>query len=512
MPVSYNFIPSSLRLPLFWAEVDPSQAGTFANYQRALIIGTKRAAGAGTANALVRVSSPDQAKALGGRGSQFAGQFEAWFKNNLFDETWGITVAEPGAGTAATNSMEVSGPATASGVISLYIAGRRVQIGVTVGDSKSAIATAIAAAVNANLDLPVAAAVVDDEDDDTVALTCKWKGLDGNGIDVRLNYLGALGGETLPSGVTLAITPMAGGTGVPDLTGALASLGDQEFDTVVIAWTDSTTLNAVDAEWNHAGDVGRWSWLRQIYGHVYCAKDGSPGDLHTFGKSRNGAHVTCFGYYASPTPQWERAAMYAAQAHRALMNDPARPLHTLPLMGMLPAIPEVQLTKGEKNALAFDGISVCKETEDGTCQIETSFSMYQKNAHGLDDNAFLKIQTLATLAYVLRSLRYRIVQKFPRHKLASDGTRHGPGQAIVTPKVAKAVIVAHYRELEYIGLVENAEAFAQHLIVERNVNDPNRLDVLYPPDLVNQLDVFAVLAQFRLQYPAEMPDQALPIV
>jgi len=39
-----------------------------------------------------------------------------------------------------------------------------------------------------------------------------------------------------------------------------------------------------------------------------------------------------------------------------------------------------------------------------------------------------------------------------------------------------------------------------NLIVERNADDPNRLDVLLPPDLVNQLRVFAVLAQFRLQY------------
>lgn len=204
--------------------------------------------------------------------------------------------------------------------------------------------------------------------------------------------------------------------------------------------------------------------------------------------------------------------MYAAQAHRALMNDPARPLHTLPLVGMLPAIPEQRFTKAEKNSLAYDGISVCKEHDDGTCAIETSITMYQTNVHGLADDAFLKVQTLATLAYVLRSLRFRIVQKFPRHKLANDGTRFGPGQAIVTPKIAKAEIVAHYRELEYLGLVENADQFKSTLIVERNVSNPNRLDVLYPPDLVNQLDVFAVLAQFRLQYPATLPDQALPIV
>lgn len=43
--------------------------------------------------------------------------------------------------------------------------------------------------------------------------------------------------------------------------------------------------------------------------------------------------------------------------------------------------------------------------------------------------------------------------------------------------------------------------FQQYLIVERDPNNPNRLSVLFPPDLVNQLRVFALLYQFRLQYP-----------
>ena len=39
-------------------------------------------------------------------------------------------------------------------------------------------------------------------------------------------------------------------------------------------------------------------------------------------------------------------------------------------------------------------------------------------------------------------------------------------------------------------------------MVERDAEDPNRLDILFPPDYVNQLRIFAVLAQFRLQYAA----------
>lgn len=507
MPISFTDIPSSLRLPLFWAEVDPSQAGTFANYQRALLVGYKRSTGTATADTLYRISSYDQARTLAGRGSHAAGMWDAWFKNNLFDEAWGILVDEPSGGTAASGTIAFSGTATASGIVTAYIGGRKVTAAVTVGDAAAAVATALKNACDAALDLPVSAGV----STVTVTLTARWKGIDGNGIDLRLNYYGALAGEVLPAGITATVTAMANGAGVPDLDDALAALGDQEFDTCVFGWNDTTTLNAIDAEWAHAGDVGRWSWLRQIFGHCYVAKDGTVGDLQTYGAARNGAHVTCWGYNGSPSPFWERAAGYAAKAHRALMNDPARPLHTLPIAGILPAVPELRFSKGEMNSLAYDGISVCEETADGGLVIKTSFTMYQKNGHGLDDNAFLKVQTLSTLAYVLRSLRFRIVQKFPRHKLANDGTRYGPGQAIVTPKTAKAEIVAHYRELEYLGLVENAEAFKRNLIVERNVNNPDRLDVLYPPDLVNQLDVFAVLAQFRLQFPAELPEQALAI-
>lgn len=508
MPISFNNISPTVRLPMFYAEVDPSQAGTFTNYQRALIVSYKRAAGTGVANAFERIPSLPLAKTKYGRGSQGAMMFESWLENNAFDEVWGAYIAEPSSGVAASGTILVAGPATASGAISLYIAGIKVPVAVISGDAASAIATAMAAAINANADLPVTATA----STATVTVTAKWKGVDGNGIDIRHSYYGTLGAEALPAGVTLTITAMASGSGVPDLTALLAALGGQPFDTIVMGWTDTTTLNAVDAFLDHNGDTGRWSWLKQIYGHCYTAADGTSGTLQTLGASRNGAHVTCFGYNGSPTPCWQRASMYAAKAHRAIMNDPARPLHTLEMRGMMAATLDLRFSPSEKNSLAFSGISVCKETDDGTCQIETSLTMYRQNVYGLADNAFLKVQTLATLAYVLRSLRYRITQKFPRHKLANDGTRYGPGQAIVTPKTAKAEIIAHYRELEDLGLVENAEAFKSALIVERNVTDPNRLDVLYGPDLVNQLDIFAVLAQFRLQYPDRLPDRALALV
>ena len=136
----------------------------------------------------------------------------------------------------------------------------------------------------------------------------------------------------------------------------------------------------------------------------------------------------------------------------------------------------------------------------GSYRIERAVTTYQRNAYDQPDDSYLDSETLHQSAHVIRYLRSIITSKYGRHKLANDGTRFGAGQAIVTPKVIRGELVAAYGALERDGIVENTELFKQNLIVERDPNNPNRLNVLFPPDLVNQLRVFALLYQFRLQY------------
>ncbi len=66
--------------------------------------------------------------------------------------------------------------------------------------------------------------------------------------------------------------------------------------------------------------------------------------------------------------------------------------------------------------------------------------------------------------------------------------------------MARNTIIAKLLEFERNGLVENITLIKKNLIVERDPNNPERLNVLYPPDLVNALRVFALLAMFRNQY------------
>jgi phage tail sheath gpL-like len=84
-------------------------------------------------------------------------------------------------------------------------------------------------------------------------------------------------------------------------------------------------------------------------------------------------------------------------------------------------------------------------------------------------------------------------------KLAANGTRFAAGSNTVTPNMIRGDLIAKYRELEFNGYVQNADAFKAGLIVSQNADNPNRVDVLWDGILINQLDIFALLFQFRLQ-------------
>ena len=496
MPISFNDIPANRRSPFFYAEVDPSKAGTLVINQPVLFVGHSLAAGTANNDEPVSFGSVAQAETAFGKGSMIARMVAAFFENNAAQEMKGIGIAEPGTGVAATGTVAIAAVSAEAGTIALWIAGQKVDVGVAASDTATAIGDAIEAAVNGATDLPVTASNLSG----TVTLTAKWAGLTGNDINIRHSYRGELGGERLPGGVTLTITAMSGGTGTPDLMAAIATLGDDEYEHAVNAFTDTASLEVLKAEFGDS-DNGRWGWKRQLYGHLWSAFRGTQGELTTFGNARNDFFMQCFGIEAAtPSPIWEVAAAAAGQASRALLNDPARPLQTLVLAGVRPAPAAHRFTDVERETLLFDGIATQKVDATGAMAIQRAITMYQRNAQGGPDNAFLDVTTPATLVTIIRAMKQRITSKYGRHKVANDGTRLGPGQATVTPLIVKGELVALYRDLEFAGLVENVDAFKAALIVERDATDPTRMNVQFPPDLINPLIIFAVQVQFRLQF------------
>lgn len=497
MTISFNNFPSNIKVPLFYAEVDSSAANTIQDSGASLIIAYPLADSSIERNKLIIMPSADQAKKLAGRGSQLSRMVESYRNIDNFGELFVIAVDEPTAGSNATGTIQISGTAEETGTLTLYIGNSKIQSQVTVSDSAEIIANGLHNAINTHLDLPVTAAL----NNSTITLTAKNKGLSGNDIPLCFNYYGTVGGEDTPDGLNIVINQMSGGTGTPNLTPVIAAMGDKLLDFIAFPFNDLSSL----ATFNHEMDdtTGRWSYARQLYGHAYTAKKGNLTELVEFGDKLNYQHITVAGYESRvQTGLDELIAMRTARNAIFIRNDPARPTQSGMLNGALPASDSNQFTLTEQQSLLSHGIATAY-VSSGNLLIQRDITTYQRNSYGIADNSYLDSETLHTLAYVLRKLRSVITSKYPRHKLANDGTRFGAGQAIITPAVAKAEINATYRQLELMGLVENFDVFKKNLIVERNINDPNRLDVLFPPDLVNQLRVFAVLAQFRLQYPEE---------
>lgn len=500
MAVSFNYIPANVRVPLFYAEMDNTQAGYFTQNKRSLLIGQKLTAGLATVNTPYLVSTSDMAKTLFGAGSMLARMHAIYRQQDPFGEVWCIAVADAGAGVQATGTITVTGPAIAGGAINLYIAGQRVQVAVAPNDAATAIATNINAAINAAADLPVTSTVASA----VVTLTCKWKGATGNDITVLDSFRGFAGGESLPAGVALAYSGsgyLTAGATNPTLAGtAIVAMGDDEYDYVIHPYNDSANLDALMTEYNDS--VGRWAWSRQVYGHCYTALRGALSALTTAGGLRNDPHHTIAGIDNDcPAPVWEYAAAYGGANAVCLNVDVARPTQTTPLTGLLTPRAGKRFLLTERQSLLNYGIAT-SYVSGGLLRIERAITTYQKNTWGQPDPSYLDSETLHTLAEITRRLRNVITQKYPRHKLADDGTRFGAGQAIVTPSVIRGEIVAEYSNMELLGLVENHDLFAKYLIVERDSTNPNRINVLLPPDLVNQLRIFALLNQFRLQYPA----------
>lgn len=499
MTIPFTNIPSNLRTPLFFAEFDNSQANTATTTQRTLIIGQMLDSSTLPADVPVLVSSVATVAGQCGAGSMLHGQMAAYLANDTAGEIYILPLSDAESMVAAIGKITVTTPASATGVISLYIGGIRVQVAVVATDDINTVAAALASAIEGRPELPVTVVHTGEmvSEGAVVVLSAKNKGAHGNTIDLRLNYLGSAGGETTPDSLVLTFTPMAGGAGAPELDDALANLQDRTFDFIINPYTDTASLNKIKEFLSDS--TGRWSYAEQLYGHSFAAQAGTYGQLTAAGELRNDQHASLLGVNGSPTPSYIWSAAYVGAIAQSLRNDPGRPLQTLAISGVLAPPLASRFTLTERNNLLHSGISTVTVTDDGTVQVENIITTYQKNKYGAEDDSYLQIETLFLLMFVTRFLRTQVTSKFARMKLAADGTRFAPGSAIITPNVIRAELIAQYQTLEFNGYVQDAKGFAKGLKVEKSASNPNRVDVLWTGVLINQLRIFAVLNQFRLQ-------------
>lgn len=502
--VTFNQIPANLRVPLFYAEINAGKS-PYQGQSRLLVIGQRTSDATLAANTIARLDG--DAQALCGVGSMLA-EAALWARqNHPFGEIWVGALADTGTATVKTITVN-AGIAGKSGTAIVYLCGQRLEITVASTDDEDDVAAAIVAAVNAGyvkferpLSFPVTAAV-DGTDANKVNLTARNAGALGNSIAVDFNLIGDEGALQQ----YLSVAQTTAGSGTPALGTLLAALGDIEFDWIAAPYADTTSLDVMKAFLD--GTSGRWSPLKQLYGHYVSVLFDSYSNLASAGAARNDANASIMGVVNSPSPPWRWAAALGAQIARdknigAEVDQAYRisqPLQTIELVGIMPPKDRLNwFSVTQRNNLYQDGISGFTVSVDGTVRIDRVITTYQTNALNQPDITWLSVETRAQMVYFVRYMRQRITQVYGRMALASDGAEGRPG--IVTPKLIKAECVHAYVEMERGGLVEKSDLFASSLIVERST-DPNRVNAYLPVDVVNQFNVFAANVTTFLEYAA----------
>jgi len=229
-----------------------------------------------------------------------------------------------GGATATVIVWTVTGTATANATHTLIVGGREnldfkpYSYNVVIGDTPTLIAAKIADVVNGITGSPFIATVLAG----VLTLTTKWKGVSSANVNAVISNGGT------GAGVSYALTTTTPGTGVVDLSGALAQFEDNWYTTVINSY-GTATLAALEA-FNGVPDddtpTGRYEGrifkpFMAFFGSTLADKDDLVAITDAAARVDQVTNVLCPAPGSSGMP-WEAAANMVALFARVMQDSP----------------------------------------------------------------------------------------------------------------------------------------------------------------------------------------------
>ena len=487
MSVDFSLVPGSAIASAVFIEQEYKRSGVGGLLlpQKVALIGQFNVGKTPTANQPLAITSADEAANYFGLGSMLHLMAKALFAGL---GTSGVEVdAFPvgdGTGTAA-GAIAVSGTSTTAGTISLYIAGKLVTVAVASGTVKADIATAIANAINADLDLPVTATALDDD----VTITCRWVGLSGNQINIAQD-LGSGDASGEPASVTLTITPMASGSADPSIETALANLNTTFYTWVVCPYNADASCDLLEASGAARIDPGVKKPFIGVVGSVAAR-----ADYLTWLSSRNSPWTTSFCVEGSPNHPAEIAAAVVGVCSKSADADPSRPFKTLLLPGIMPGA-GADWTWAQKDAVETAGGSTYF-TSNGSVGIYDLLTTYVTNALGAVDESWRYTETIANIQAKIYSLDQLFSgTPFDRAVVVDDDAVTSKQYAI-SPKRVKAYVINLVDNLWIPeGWSKERDSIVAGILAEIDSTNPGRINVLIPDVITTGLRIMAIKYQW----------------
>ncbi|MFD1328293.1 phage tail sheath subtilisin-like domain-containing protein [Mycoplana ramosa] len=492
-------IPANLTAPIL--AFDVTSGGQFENESRVILLGHANTAGAAlAAGSIAPCNSELDARLLCGAGSMLESMYLAARRNAPAQEIWIGNVAA--SGTPEVRTITIATVPASGGQGTILIAGRPITVTIAAGATTTVVAAALAAAINVYYDrlskrsLPftaTAAAAV-------VTLTARHPGAFASGIDI---FVPVTDGVNAFAGANVTLATTTPGAGVPSIANVLASMSDNPFETIISAFGDTANLTLASSFLNNI--AGRWSYAQQLYGHFFYPKTGTSSDITTAGLARDDWHLTMVprftaGGHAEPDYEFIAAVVgrVAPWFGGGANGDVSRNQTGLVVDGVTaPRDRAYWPDYATRDAFLKNGVSTWKVDRTGSVMIDKLITQ-QQTTNGAPDTTFRDIQRPYQLMYALKKFRADLAAEHSNKGLADDNPDNL--EAITTPKDIKATLIHSYIEMS--GVLENVDAATQALVVTRDKDNPNRVNIHLELDFVNAMDIFAGLAVANSQLSA----------
>lgn len=501
--MTFESIPSTLKNPLFFVEVgDPKGAGVA---EKATVLIDQRITGQGTAtnDTPYQVFSADDVAALAGSGSVLHRAAYHYFKRDkAATKVIVVPIADAGGSAKASKTLTFSfssGVAlTASGTISMLIAGQPLKVNVTAGMSLTDIADAVEAALGTNEAAAVAIGsmypVTMTNTAGACTFTARNAGPLGNDIRIITNYNGAAAGEVLPGNLLIDDTDayLTSGSGVPDITAALLALAPYSIFALGNSLCSADELLEKKNEF-----ADRWAWdVATFGGHGVGVVKETLGDIVGTAKIDDDLKNDWHGCVAAmPRAAFDGVSLgaeYFGACVASLRIDPSLPVQGVALSNLYPVRENDRPTVSELETLTAAGFATVACDSTGIPIVSLERTTMLRNSLGAAVTGGEAMQYPYTTQAIIEDMRTFVQTEFARCKLVDDGARVNEGVAVVTPTSAKAAVGNLAVKWEGDGWIESAADFKAGLIVERDATNRNRLNFYASPDLANQLRVCAV--------------------
>lgn len=482
--MALSIIDKSNKVPGTYIEVllgvGPRSAGDEA--RRILVVGNKTSTGTAVAGKIVLVPGEDDARTLFGGGSELFLMVRAAYRVFPGATIYAGVVAES-AGTNASATITITGPATAAGSVKVKVLGEELEVSVASGAVQNDIATAIEAAIDAKTDWPVTAAVAAN----VVTVTAKHKGPRGNHISLRA--------ESAATGVTVAVSSayLAAGATSDDPQAVLDAAAPEKFSYIVCPYDDATNAAKFKTHVNTYADP-----LHGRRQQVVLASIASLATTTTLAATNmNAARVqVAWHFNADDTPAMIASALAALRAEKE-SADPAANMDGYFLDQIKPQTADTadRPTATELKSALDNGITPLDVTRaGGDVYLVRSITSRCKDASGNADYSVLDTTKVTVCDFIGDDIEVGFAGEFANSKIGEDDEDDevAPEPGVVTPKMVRDWLygkLVEYQDVEH--LIVKVEENEPNLIVEVAASPAGRINAAIPADVIEGLHQFA---------------------